>query len=527
MPYKKYGIGHSVGAILTSAILASTALTATAQTVTLKSDDGTVSIDGELVSFEGGIYAVRTVLGTMRMSADSVRCEGEGCPKPVGPAEVYIAGSDTIGVSLMPLLLTGFAGQTDGIAETVEDGDNVVKASLIADSGFGDPIGNFTVQSTTSSDAFVRLQSPDTKIGMASRRIRPAEARRLRDSGAGNMIDLRQEHVVAVDSIAVIVHPNNPVDTLSLEALDRIYSGQIVNWSQLGGPNEPIRAFGRDEGSGTGQVFESRIFAASGRSRSSNVSLVSSNSEMTTAVRENPYSIGFVGSAFTRGTKPLSIAGVCGITSRPDAFSAKTEQYPLQRRLYLYNRADNLDQTTEAFLDFATSSAADDVVSKSGFINLGVSRLEQDVVEGRMRELVENTIDPFEFGVMRELLVDMFQWDRLSTTFRFASGSSRLDGKALIDVERLIEYLGTQPVGTQVALVGFTDGDGAFEANRALSIGRAQQVAATIEQAAAGRLSGVQFIAKGYGELAPSACNETLEGKRINRRVEVWIRKGA
>ncbi|MHA3916430.1 phosphate ABC transporter substrate-binding/OmpA family protein [Halovulum sp. GXIMD14793] len=498
---------------------------ALAQTVQLKSTDGTISVNGQLQSFEGGFYTIQTVLGTLRIASDNIICEGEACPDLSPSGDVVIAGSATLGSSLMPLLLSGFAGEVNGIAEEVEKTGPVTTTRLVGDSGFGDEIGTFTVSSTSSSDAFRELRDKGTNIGMSSRRIEPQEARSLRDRGAGNMIALDQEHVIAVDSILVVVNHDNPVDTLSMEQIDRIYAGQITNWSQVGGSNQPIVVYGRDEGSGTRSVFEARVFAASGRSTSNAVRVADDNESLAAAVASDANAIGYVGHAFVRGSKPVNIADTCGIVTSANSFAAKTEEYPLQRRLYLYNRADNATETVSNFIDYVQSAKADGVISKSGFINLGVERVTQDTSNDRMRLLIENTTDPFEFGLMRELLVDMFQWDRLSTTFRFASGSSQLDGKALLDLQRLAEYLKTQPDGTEVALVGFTDSDGAFDANRALSIGRAQQVADTIRAQVGGQLSNVRFSFKGFGELAPTACNTSLDGKRINRRVEVWIRK--
>ncbi|MEO0960243.1 MAG: OmpA family protein, partial [Pseudomonadota bacterium] len=197
----------------------------------------------------------------------------------------------------------------------------------------------------------------------------------------------------------------------------------------------------------------------------------------------------------------------------------------LQRRLYLYSRADTLSPTGEALLEFAASDEADNVVAKAGFIDLGIDRIVQDDPGGRMRDLIQNTVDPYEFSLMRELLVEMLQYDRLSTTFRFASGSSQLDGKGLLDLERLVEFLEAQPKGTKIALVGFTDADGAFDANQQLSLVRARQVAATIDELMGARVAHVDFEARGFGEFSPTACNDTLDGKRINRRVEVWIGK--
>ena len=117
----------------------------------------------------------------------------------------------------------------------------------------------------------------------------------------------------------------------------------------------------------------------------------------------------------------------------------------------------------------------------------------------------------------------MTQYDRLSSTFRFRTGSSNLDRRGELNLERLADYLETQPEGSKVLIVGFTDDVGAFESNRDLSIGRAQQVQETLQSFAGDRLAGIEFASAGFGEVSPSACNTTDNGRGINRRVEVWI----
>lgn len=497
---------------------------ATAQNITLTSNDGSINIVGDFVDLVDDYYIINSALGELRVEAGRVQCNGDGCPRIALPtSDVVIVGSETVGTGLMPFLIDGFATTRGGVIETQTQDGNITTSNLVGDGGFGEPIGAFTVSATSSSDAFSGLRDPAVKIGMASRRIEPAEARQLRNFGAGNLIDVNQEHVVAVDSISVVVHPDNAIDSLSIEELDRIYSGSITNWSEVGGPNAPIKVYTRGSDSGATTVFSSRVFEQSGRAISSEATELSSSEEMASSVRNDPTAIGFVATAFERGTKALSLEGSCGIGSSPTSFDAKTEEYPLQRRLYLYNRADNVDSTTQAFIDYAMSSAADEMIAKSGFVNLSVAKVPQDLQNGRMRSVLQDAIDPFEFRLAREMLLEMFEWDRLSTTFRFASGSARLDGKGQADLQRLIEFLKQQPAGTNISVVGFTDGDGAFGPNQELSFGRAQRVADEILAAGGSDLAGVNIQVKGFGELSPSACNDTLEGKRINRRVEIWI----
>ena len=497
--------------------------------VTLRSSDGTVNMTGEFVDFQDNAYIIATALGELRIAANRVSCLGDACPDlNAGEADIVISGSDTIGLGLMPLLLEGYAGSLGAAAELGNAANsNDVFASLTADDGFGDEIASFLVQSTGSGDAFGNLLAKTAEIGMSSRRIRPEEARSLRDSVSGNMIAPDQEHIVAVDSLVVITHPNNTINSLSTEQLQRIYSGQISNWSEVGGANLPINFIGRPEGSATRDVFEERIFGGAEAQLTANAQIVDTNGDAAQIVNSDPGAISFVGYAFQRGAKPLTLINECGIRMQPTAFAARTEEYALQRRLYLYSREDTVSPESRAFLDFATSNAADSLIGKSGFIGFGVDRQEQAMDDGRALSLLDPNADAYEAQFMRQMLSQMVDYDRLSTTFRFGTGSARLDERGRIDLQRLVEYLERQPAGSEVLLVGFTDDVGQFDGNRALSEGRAAQVADEIRAVAAGRLDGLAMTSVGYGEIAPSGCNIDQEGRRINRRVEVWIKSPA
>lgn len=499
-----------------------------ADEVTLKSADGTVNLVGEFIEFADDNYVIRTGLGDLRIAASRVRCEGDACPVfETASADVQIAGSDTVGLGMMPLLISGYASYLDAEASVVAtEKEGEILANLIGDGGFGDEMGSYLVTSTSSGDAFKTLLDGTAQIGMASRRIKPAEARELRDIGAGNMVSADQEHIIAVDSLVVITHPENPVQELHMEQLRDIYAGKITNWSEVGGNDAPIVMISRQDGSGTRSVFESRVFGEDDATLVGSALIANDNSRMAAMVNEDVNALGFVGYAFQRGAKAVSLVNECGISMTPDAFSAKTEEYALQRRLYLYNRADNLDAATAEFIKYAVSDEADGVIAKSGFIDLGIKTREQSLDGARARMLLDPSADAYEGGVMREMLSQMVDYDRMSTTFRFRTGSSKLDERGLVDMARLTDYLETVPEGTKVMFVGFTDSVGAFDSNRDLSIGRAQQVMQELASFGGDRLSGIEFDAAGYGEIAPSACNTAEDGRAINRRVEVWIQPG-
>ena len=526
---KNRGFSFKAGTLCVLAIAGATGLPTNvfADEVTLKSADGTVNLTGEFIAFEDNSYTVRTPLGDLRIAASRVTCEGAACPTfEVESADIQIAGSNAFGVGLMPLLLEGFAVSKDAAAtmNNLEDGRTMV-AELVADAGYGDEIGSFLVVSDGSNDAFANLLSGEAQIGMSSRRIRPDEARALRDAGGGMMIDPGQEHLIALDSLVVIVNPDNPVQSISLKDLGGIYSGEITNWSQLGGADAPITVVGRQEDSGTSALFYRNILGPSDDWRfSDDLQVARNNNEAASMVAEDVNAISFVGYAFQRGNRPVTIINDCGIAMTPNAFAARTEEYGLQQRMYLYNRADVDKAEVREFLAYAASPAADSVIAKSGFIGLAIDRQEQSMESPRAQLLQDPNADVYEARFMQDMLSTMVGYDRLSTTFRFRTGSSTLDERGRFDMQRLADYLRTNDPEAEVVFVGFTDNVGAFDSNLELSKERAAKVMQDFRDYIGDDLPNLQTASMGYGAIAPSGCNAQDDGRRINRRVEVWIK---
>lgn len=181
------------------------------------------------------------------------------------------------------------------------------------------------------------------------------------------------------------------------------------------------------EGSGTRSVFESRIFGDSNAGIGNTATVVATNSDASQFVSDNEGALAYVSYAFQRGANPLTLINNCGIPMTPDAFSARTEEYALQRRLYMYTREDTITDAAKVFIDYATSEEADNVITKAGFIGFAVDRREQSMSGARARTLLAPTEDTYEAGFMRQMLGQMVDYDRLSTTFRFSTGSARLD----------------------------------------------------------------------------------------------------
>ena len=496
---------------------------ASADIVTLRSTDGTINLQGDLIAVVDDYYLLQTALGDLRVATSRVRCEGASCPSTATiEADTTLIGSDTIAEGLMPLLMAGYATTQDAestVTTTANAGE--FAATLVGQQGFGDDLGTYLVSSSSASDAFSSLLDNSAQVAMSARAVSADEAAILAASGAGDMTSLDQEHILALDGLVVVVNQSNPVTQLSVADVARIYRGEVTNWAQVGGPNMDIAVVTSD--SDTASVFNAGIFEGNAPANGPSAFTATDNVEASNFVNANLNAIAYVGFAFKRGQKPLTLISECGIGTQPDAFSVKTEEYTLFRRLFLYNRGDLADPMARDFINYATTDAANPVISQSGFINLGVERVEMGLATPRARVVLESGTNAAEQLVANEMLGLMANSDRLSSTFRFRTGSTILDPRGQADLVRLASYLEGMPAGTQVTFVGFADSVGSFGPNLALAEGRAAQVRVALEAIGGDRLRNVTFATTGFGEISPAACNSSDAGRQINRRVETWI----
>lgn len=509
-----------------AAVCAGAAGLASAETVTLRSHDGAIALSGELLEFTGEAFVLRTTIGDMRINAMQVSCDGPGCPDPaLLSSEFVVAGSDTIGSSLMPALLLGYADSLDAdlVQARAAEGDEMEMKIL---SPQGVDIASINLRNGGSAAAFSSLLSGDAQIGMSSRPIRDAELDEFRRLGMGDLSSPQNERVLALDGLVVIVAPSNPVDALSEEDIAEIFAGEIDNWSEVGGPDMPINVYVRDDESGARGIFESTIMRPLGLEFDAAARTYDSPDALADDVALDPGAIGFAGIANVRSAKALAIRTECGLLATPDAFGVKTEEYPLAQRLFLYTKGGVMPPHAARLLQFAESNEAQGVISDAGFVDQAVESRPINNMGMRFAMAFTDPSPEFNYGQMRELASELISAERLSATFRFNPGSSNLDNKAQLDVRRVVDYLRQPEMGEkEVLVVGFTDSVGRADLNRQLSFRRADQVREAIVNAApAGALAGIDFRVLGYGELAPVGCNESLSGRRINRRVELWIR---
>ncbi len=509
---------------VSSALATFAAMPSIAEPVTLTTTDGSISLSGELLSFDGKTYSIESRLGNMSISADLVNCTGAGCPPPeMLLSEFRISGARTLGERLIPELLFGYGDKLD--ADLVQTASANGEASFELASFDGDKMAAVEVVPSNSSAGLTDLLDGNAAFALSSRPARNREARTFGEAGLGAIRAPEQEHIVALDGLLIVTSKDNPVRAITEQNVALAFSGKISNWSQLGGPDAAINLYVRGANSGTREVFDNLLLRPSGLQLGGRVIEVDSDEAIADAVANDPNGLGFTSFASRKNTKALAIEGVCGLQTPPSAFAIKTEEYPLTRLLYMYNADRPMSVHAKGLLEFAVSEEAQDQVVRAGFVNQSISAASIESQGLRLASAVVANRDLATFPQLQEMVGLLIASDRLSTTFRFETGSAQLDARAQSDVGRLANLLTKSNYrNKEITFVGFTDSVGDPELNRQLSQQRAQQVLQSLIDENPALESQVRLRALGYGEISPIGCNETNTGRRINRRVEVWAR---
>jgi phosphate transport system substrate-binding protein len=181
------------------------------------------------------------------------------------------------------------------------------------------------------------------------------------------------EFVVARDAIAIIVHPDNPVEQLSLPQLSAIYSGQINNWKDVGGEDRPIVRLSRETNSGTHVYFLEEVLrlgdSESKTLFSPDTLLLPSSEGITSEVRDNPNAIGYDGLGYvTPDVKVVAVAAADGSEYvLPSAQTVNTGRYPIARDLYMYTAGQPTGAEAD-YLNWILSAEAQEIVTELGFV---------------------------------------------------------------------------------------------------------------------------------------------------------------
>ena len=208
----------------------------------------------------------------------------------------------------------------------------------------------FTYNPTGSGSGIQAVSEGRCDIGLSSRALKDDEKATL------------TETVVALDGIAMIVNPENPVSDLTVEQIADIYTGKITNWSEVGGNDAEIVLIGREAGSGTRDGFES---ITGTKDACQYRQELTSTGDVITTVSQNPDAIGYASLAALKDTvKALTVGGVA-----PTEETVKDGSYVIQRPFVLVTKTgEKLSDNAQKFFDFALSAEAAQYITTAGAV---------------------------------------------------------------------------------------------------------------------------------------------------------------
>jgi len=248
------------------------------------------------------------------------------------------------------------SGATDQL--TVTGSTTVLPIAEVAAEDFmtANPGKSVLVAGVGSSAGIESVSSGTSDIGTSSRDLKPEEA------GLG-LVDTK----IALDAIAVIVNPSNPVDSLTTSQVADIFEGKIRNWKEVGGLDQEIGLVNRDEASGTREAFTKIVLG--GGDFDPTAAVLPGTGQVRSVVAQSPtaigyISLGFVESKFTKErVKALVIDGIA-----PDENTVAAGTYPISRVLHFFTKGEPTGLTKE-YIDFVLSSKIqDEVVRDAGFL---------------------------------------------------------------------------------------------------------------------------------------------------------------
>jgi phosphate transport system substrate-binding protein len=186
-------------------------------------------------------------------------------------------------------------------------------------------------------------------IGMCSRELTAEEQAEF------------QRYLIARDGLAIIVHPSNPVESLTLEQIRRLFAGDVANWQEVGGDDRPVRLITREEGSGTREAFQNLVMK---KTRIARKALTQeSNGSVKELVRGDRAAIGYMS---------LGLVGTELKTLRIDSVPPTTEavlagRYPLVRPFLFVTRGEPTP-AAKAFIDYVLSPEGQKKLEANGLV---------------------------------------------------------------------------------------------------------------------------------------------------------------
>ena len=250
--------------------------------------------------------------------------------------KLVIKGSDTLGAKLVPQAAEAFKTTHPDVA--------------------------FEIAAEGSTTGIAAITDSTAQIGMSSRRAKPVEISAALAKGV-----TMKPTIVAYDGMAVIVNEANPVTELTLRQVEQIFTGDVTDWTAVGGNPGKFSIYTRNTSSGT--YSDWKELAMKKRDYASSSQKMAGNEQIAAEVAKNPNGIGYVGLAYTHapGIRVVGILGKDKVAVRPSNQTVQAKTYPYARPTFFYTHGEPSGLTAE-FVDFMLGTEGQALVQKVGFV---------------------------------------------------------------------------------------------------------------------------------------------------------------
>lgn len=245
--------------------------------------------------------------------------------------KLVIKGSDTLGAKLVPMLAEEYRAQNPGVS--------------------------FEIAAEGSTTGITAVIDSTAQIGMSSRRAKTTEISAASAKGVS-----MKPTIVAYDGIAVIINENSPIKSLTKKQIEKIFTGDITDWSAVGGNPGKISIYTRNTSSGT--YSDWKELAMNRRDYASSSQKMAGNEQIAAEVAKNPNAIGYVGLAYTNapGVRVVPVNGAL-----PSKESVLAKKYPYARPTFYYTNGEASGEAAK-FIEFTLSDAGQAIAAKIGFV---------------------------------------------------------------------------------------------------------------------------------------------------------------
>ncbi|WP_147126610.1 phosphate ABC transporter substrate-binding/OmpA family protein [Shimia ponticola] len=496
---------------------------ASADDIVLRAPDGSFEVSGPLIGFDGLSYRVDTRFGVLTLSTSAVECVS-GCPGSGDVPVIRMVGAQSMARVLMPALVDVFAISLGVGIETTTDAETGAQVITLVAADAG-PLARFLILGGTTAEGFTALAEGRADIVLADRPVTEDEAAQVAEAGLGDVTDPLRRRLMARKPLRIVVPRGQSVSSLDVSELVDVLSGETQRWAELGGGADAVISLHttRDEAAQIAGRLAAVAEVLARPAETTSITVHDDLAGMVGALSEDPDAM-----AITSGTvfsgRALQVSNGCAADGAETAVAPDESVDPLLSQFWTYTAAPRLPDLARAFLVFATGPGAQRTIDRAGFVDKRPDPVPLADQGDRVARAILAAEDGAGFAALEDAIAALEGHDRLSLAFRFTPGTTELEPMSQSDVQSLAAFLDAGLFdGEELVFAGFSDGIGAAEANRSLSQDRAEVVRTAVQDLMVTNPNRAELIARGFGEVMPLACDESVWGRHVNRRVEVWV----